>query len=249
MDTNHPVLVVCSDERRLADLCHELDADGYAAQAARTAAEAQVKARNRPPLVLVIGPLERPLAQLELARAIRTGTRETRGIDPQAGLIALGQSERELELVRFLEVADDYLDACAGYVELRARLGALARRLTGGFRQMHHIGALEIDAQAKVAAYDGQRLELSRTELALLTYLAGDPTRAVPEAELLREVWGYRAQGRTRTVSSHVSRLRRKLAQAGGGGELVVCVRGVGYRLCDPAPGARTDQTAHLRAA
>ena len=52
--------------------------------------------------------------------------------------------------------------------------------------------------------------------------------------ELLRDVWGYRAASRTRTLDSHVSRLRRKLRVAGSGAELVVNVWGVGYRLLDP---------------
>ena len=51
------------------------------------------------------------------------------------------------------------------------------------------------------------------------------------KAELLRDVWGYRVPGRTRTLDSHASRLRRKLREAGGGTELVDNVWGVGYRL------------------
>ncbi len=58
------------------------------------------------------------------------------------------------------------------------------------------------------------------------------PSRVFTKEELLREVWGFRSLGRTRTLDSHASRLRRKLS-AGGAGGIVVNVWGVGYRLVD----------------
>ena len=67
-------------------------------------------------------------------------------------------------------------------------------------------------------------------EYALLVYLARDPGRVYTKDELLREVWGFRLPGSTRTLDSHASRLRRKLAEAGADG-LVCATRGVGYRL------------------
>jgi DNA-binding response OmpR family regulator len=77
---------------------------------------------------------------------------------------------------------------------------------------------------------------LSQKEFALLLALAAQPTRVFTKEELLRDVWGYRAMGRTRTLDSHACRLRTKLAAAGG--QYVVNVWGVGYRLVDGRPGA-----------
>ena len=80
-----------------------------------------------------------------------------------------------------------------------------------------------------------RQIELSAKEFALLHALAGDPTRVFTKEELLRDVWGFKLMGSTRTLDSHASRLRRKLAPAAGGRRWVVNVWGVGYRLTDRA--------------
>jgi DNA-binding response OmpR family regulator len=77
-------------------------------------------------------------------------------------------------------------------------------------------------------------MEVSAVEYRLLCQLAGEPTRVFTREELLRSVWGFETVGRTRTLDSHASRLRRKLS-GDGHVKLVVNVWGVGYRLCDPA--------------
>jgi DNA-binding response OmpR family regulator len=74
----------------------------------------------------------------------------------------------------------------------------------------------------------GERVILPTKEYELLVKLASDPHRVFTKDELLREVWGFRSHGRTRTLDSHASRLRRRL-----GGDYVRNVWGVGYcRLC-----------------
>ncbi|HEV2999081.1 MAG TPA: winged helix-turn-helix domain-containing protein [Solirubrobacteraceae bacterium] len=98
------------------------------------------------------------------------------------------------------------------------------------------VGALAIDPRARAVTLHGRPLELCRLEYELLAHLARDPRRVFSRHELLREVWGYRAPGRTRTLDTHASRLRAKLAGgadglAGGGEHWIVCLRGVGYRL------------------
>jgi DNA-binding response OmpR family regulator len=78
-------------------------------------------------------------------------------------------------------------------------------------------------------------LKLSTTEFGLLLGLARDPRRVFTKAELLRDVWGYRSPGRTRTLDSYASRLRRKLLAAGAPeGRYVVSMWGVGYSLLRP---------------
>ena len=89
-----------------------------------------------------------------------------------------------------------------------------------------------IDRHARRARLGGELLPLSAKEFALLVALAKDPNRVVSKAELLRDVWGFAGPvSRTRTVDSHASRLRRKLAAAGAGERYVSNVWGVGYRL------------------
>jgi DNA-binding response OmpR family regulator len=91
-------------------------------------------------------------------------------------------------------------------------------------------GPLEVDTATRVATFSGVPVELRPREFALLTYLARDPVRVHEKQDLLREVWGYRAAGSTRTLESHASRLRRKLASAGAEG-WVCSIFGIGYRL------------------
>lgn len=118
------------------------------------------------------------------------------------------------------------------YPELRARIRAVlgrARRQPGSSRL--RVGPLEIDPLTRRVELGGQPLHLSKKEFALLRTLAEDPTRVYTREELLRGVWGFKSLGATRTLDSHASRLRKKLAPAGGG--FVVNVWGVGYRLID----------------
>ena len=74
---------------------------------------------------------------------------------------------------------------------------------------------------------------LSAKEFELLVKLAAEPHRVFTKEELLREVWGFRALGRTRTLESHASRLRRKLCDGDDDDRYVVNVWGVGYRLLE----------------
>ncbi len=83
-------------------------------------------------------------------------------------------------------------------------------------------------------------VKLRRREYALLLYLAREPTRVFAKTELLRRVWGYPSQDTTRTVETHASRLRCKLAKAGAVG-WVRSTWGVGYCLAPGAPPSTTE--------
>ena len=78
----------------------------------------------------------------------------------------------------------------------------------------------------------GEAVHLAGKEFELLAALAAEPNRVFTKDELLRDVWGYRSFTRTRTLDSHVSRLRQKL-ERGSGDRFVVNVWGVGYKLVD----------------
>jgi DNA-binding response OmpR family regulator len=93
------------------------------------------------------------------------------------------------------------------------------------------VGELELDPVAREVRLRGRRIDLSQKEFALLRALAADPTRVLTKEELLRDVWGFRSLGTTRTLDSHACRLRQKLGTDGD--RFVVNVWGVGYRLVD----------------
>jgi DNA-binding response OmpR family regulator len=97
-------------------------------------------------------------------------------------------------------------------------------------------GPVRIDLRTRDVRVEGVRIVLAQKEYELLLRLAREPERVFTKAELLHEVWDYRAMARTRTLDSHASRLRRKLRAAGSRATLVENVWGVGYRLLGELP-------------
>jgi DNA-binding response OmpR family regulator len=135
--------------------------------------------------------------------------------------------------------ADDYVPEGCAYAELVERIRAVLRRVSSPTRQELDVGELHLDARTRLVTVNGNRVVLAQKEFELLLRLARDPERVCTKQELLRDVWGVSSTTglRTRTVDSHASRLRRKLAEHSAR-EYVVNQWGVGYRLLDVRPGA-----------
>jgi DNA-binding response OmpR family regulator len=170
---------------------------------------------------------------LELLERVRTADRVASRIDPQLPLIVLTGRSGELDRVRgFERGADDFVAKPFSYSELRLRVVAMLRRTREqrGYGRLR-VGELEIDPAAREVRLRGRRIALSQKEFALLRALAAQPTRVLTKEELLRDVWGFRSLGTTRTLDSHACRLRHKLGADGD--RFVVNVWGVGYRLVD----------------
>jgi DNA-binding response OmpR family regulator len=154
-------------------------------------------------------------------------------LDPSLAVIVLSGRATELDRVRgFERGADDFVAKPFSYSELRLRITAVLRRTreSNGHGRLR-VGELELDPVAREVRLRGRRVDLSQKEFALLQALAADPTRVLTKEELLRDVWGFRSLGTTRTLDSHACRLRQKLG--GDGDRFVVNVWGVGYRLVD----------------
>jgi DNA-binding response OmpR family regulator len=149
-------------------------------------------------------------------------------------VIVLGGPESDsVDRVRALERGcDDFLAKPFDYEELLARIRAVLRRTTPSGHERRHAGPITADLATRRVTIGGAAVQLPGKEYELLLKLMTDPTRVFTKEQLLREVWGFRSLGRTRTLDSHASRLRRKLS-ASGNGVFVVNVWGVGYRLLD----------------
>jgi DNA-binding response OmpR family regulator len=143
-------------------------------------------------------------------------------------VIVLGR-EGTNERVRALELCDDYLTRPFAYEELVARIRAVLRRRVPRV-ELVDLGELVIDRAARRALVHGNEVALASKEYALLLRMAQDPDRVLTREQLLRDVWGFRTFVPTRTVESHASRVRCKLATAGLPG-WVVNKWGVGYKL------------------
>ena len=151
----------------------------------------------------------------------------------EAPVIVLGRVEADpVERVRaFRRGCDDYIARPFHYDELVERIRAVLRRVTPPEAELIVAGPIEIDLRARIVRAGGMSVVLAKKEYALLVRLAVEPTRVFTKQELLRDVWGYDAQIRTRTLDSHASRLRRKLRAIDPMTPFIENVWGVGYRL------------------
>ena len=148
-------------------------------------------------------------------------------------MILLAPTSDLVERVRALDRgADDVMGRPFAYEELLARIRALLRRSSVGTADVLVADELVIDKRTRRVSVRDTPVVLSAKEFELLTRLASEPHRVFTKEELLREVWGFRALGRTRTLESHASRLRKKL-RVGEGDRYIVNVWGVGYRLIE----------------
>jgi DNA-binding response OmpR family regulator len=148
-------------------------------------------------------------------------------------VILLAPSSDPVERVRALDRgADDVMGRPFAYEELLARIRALLRRSMTSTAEVLIAGELVLDRRTRRVSVRETLVMLSAKEFELLAWLAAEPYRVFTKEELLREVWGFRALGRTRTLESHASRLRKKL-RVDGDDRYVVNVWGVGYRLLE----------------
>jgi DNA-binding response OmpR family regulator len=178
--------------------------------------------RERPDLVL---------AELEICRRLREGA-PGRKWDRDVPVIVLGQQQADaVDRVRaFADGCDDYLGRPFHYEELVWRIRAILRRTARRLPDVLEAGGIVVDRTTRCVSVDGRLVPLPGKEYELLLTLAAEPTRVFTKDELLRDVWGFRSAGRTRTLDSHASRLRRKLA-AVSDTPYVLNEWGVGYRL------------------
>lgn len=112
----------------------------------------------------------------------------------------------------------------------------MLRRVRPRTAEVVDAAPVRIDTRTRDVRVDGVRVQLAQKEYELLLALAREPERVFTKAELLHDVWGYRVAGRTRTLDSHASRLRKKLRAAAPQRPLVENVWGVGYRLLGVVP-------------
>jgi DNA-binding response OmpR family regulator len=186
---------------------------------------------NQPDLLLL--DLSLPDASgLDVLREIREADGVESRFDPRLPVIVLTGRSADTDRIRGLDSgADDYLTKPFIYQELRARIGAVLRRRMNRREGPIRVGELTVDPVRRRVTVGEREVELAKKEFTLLRVLATDPTRVFSKEELLLEVWGFRNPGRTRTLDSHASRLRRKLDPEHA--RYVVNCWGIGYRLLD----------------
>lgn len=226
---SHALLVAEPEESVGGFLERHLADDGYeVARAGDGEATLELAEALRPDLVL-LG------AELDVCRRLREGE-PGRSWNRRVPVIVLGQPQADaVDRVRaFDRGCDDYVSRPFHYDELLARIRAVLRRATVMSGELVDAGEITIDRTTRCVTVRGTFVPLPAKEYDLLVCLAGEPTRVFTKDELLREVWGFRSAGRTRTIDSHACRLRRRIAGATDR-PYVLNEWGVGYRLMLPA--------------
>lgn len=227
-DVRSKILVV-DDEPEAVELVEfNLEQAGFAVVTAADGTEALEKARTNVPALIVLDLMLPEIGGLEVCKMLRRDP-TTAGIP----IIMLTAKAAEIDRVLGLELgADDYITKPFSPRELVLRVQKMLQRGQPETKaqETFRFGDLLIDAPRHMVSWRGKALDLTATEFKLLTVLAQRRGRVQSREQLLRDVWDYNSLVDTRTVDTHMRRLREKL---GPGAKFLDTVRGVGYRFVD----------------
>jgi len=220
-------ILIVDDEPDVADLLkYHLHKAGYLTLTAGTGAKALEIARNARPEAIVLDLMLPGMSGLEVCRELRKNP-DTASL----GVLMLTAKGQPTERINGLETgADDYVTKPFSPKEVVLRVQALVRR-TQAAREGGGVvesGDIRIDKGSFEITLAGQRLELTTTEFKLLCLLVERRGRVQSRDVLLKDVWGYENSIDTRTVDTHIRRLREKL---GASADRIETMRGEGYRF------------------
>jgi DNA-binding response OmpR family regulator len=222
-------VVIVEDEQRIRELVARVLADeGYDVVTTSNAMDGlQAVVHGSPDLVI----LDLGLPDLDGAELLKM----IRAVSDVPIIVATARSE-DRDVVRTLDAgADDYLVKPFSVEQLEARVRAVLRRIGSDERPGPIlVGDLVVDASAREARLDGDRLELSPKEFDMLYFLAERVGEVVSKRELLAEVWRQPYGGSEKTVDVHLSWLRKKLGETAAESRYLQTVFGVGVKLVVP---------------
>jgi two-component system phosphate regulon response regulator PhoB len=220
-------ILAADDEPDALELIEvNLKGAGYEVITAADGQEALQKARNLMPDLILLDIMLPEMDGLEVCKALRRDAATAR-----LPIIMLTARTAEIDRVLGLELgADDYITKPFSPRELVLRVKNLLKRAAAEPAGPERIqfGDLVIDPSRHRVTYQGKPLALTATEFKLVTVLAGRRGRVQSREQLLKDVWGYNSLIDTRTIDTHMRRLRDKL---GGAAKYLDTVRGIGYRF------------------
>jgi len=222
------ILIIGDEPGLLTTLGDRLRGEGYHVEVARDGVEGLERGLAEPLDLIILDVMLPRKSGFDVCRDLRQ-----RGVGtPILILTARGQT---VDKVIGLKLgADDYLTKPFDMLELLARIEALLRRAPAtplAFANVYKSGSLRVDFRRTEAMRDGEPVPLSAREFHLLRYFIEHRGATLSRSELLREVWGYRGAGTTRTVDVHVAWLRQKLEDDRKKPKRIVTVVGLGYRF------------------
>ncbi len=221
--TNHCILIV-DDEQRMRKLIKDfLKAKGYSileAEDGEKALEIFEENRNRITLIL----LDVMMPKLDGWSVLRQ-IRQTSKV-PIIMLTARG--EEQDELFGFELGVDEYIAKPFSPKILVARVEAILKRTTKDTSEVRDYAGIEIDKEGRTVKIDGKAIELSLREYELLVYLIENENIALSRDKILNNVWNYDYYGDSRTIDSHIKKIRHKLGKRG---KYIKTMRGIGYKF------------------
>jgi two-component system alkaline phosphatase synthesis response regulator PhoP len=225
------ILVVEDEEdiRRL--ITFHLQQEGFDVLEAQTGEEALSVARNRPPSLVILDLMLPGTDGMMVCRRLRS---EEATVD--VPIIMVTARAGEVDRVLGLELgADDYVTKPFSPRELVARVKAVLRRarapMAAGGHDVFERGRLRLDFDSYEVAIDGSPVNMSLREFELLKFFVRNPHRVYDRLQLLDLVWGRDVHVEPRTVDVHVRRLRKHIERDDASPELILTVRGVGYKF------------------
>lgn len=225
-----PRILIVEDEQDLANLLHyNLSAAGFECEIAATGAGALSKVRTLKPGLVLLDIMLPDVPGTEVLRLIKE--------DPalrQTLVVIVTAKGQESDRVQGLELgADDYVVKPFSVRELVLRVKAVLRRRETDSEGAEPVaaGGISLDPARHEVTVSGSEVLLTALEFRLLKTLLERPGRVQTREVLLSDVWGIEAEITTRTVDTHIKRLREKLGPAG---DIIETVRGVGYKLVVP---------------
>ena len=222
-------VLVVEDESDLREvLDYNLTKEGHRVQLVATGAEGLKAAREQQPELILLDLMLPDTTGTSVCKTLKKDpvTREIRVI------MVTAKGEEIDRVVGFELGADDYVVKPFSVRELVLRIQAILRRTATDFEPQPIIefGSLKVDREAHRVWVEQKEVDLTALEFRLLVTLHDRKNRVQTRDALLQDVWGIEADITTRTVDTHVKRLREKL---GAAGEYIETVRGVGYRFAD----------------
>ena len=205
--------------------------EGYEVITASDGATGLERARSQKPDLVLLDIMLPRLSGLEVCKTLR-------GEGFSAPIIMLTARGQEIDKVVGLELgADDYVTKPFSIRELLARVRAILRRTDGVKKRLsrYHFADVELDFETYRGTRAGQPLDMSPREFELLRYLIERKGETVTRDKLLEDVWGYENYPSTRTVDTHIAKLRAKIGDSGSEPRFILTIHGMGYKFIDPA--------------
>jgi DNA-binding response OmpR family regulator len=227
----HRILIVEDEPDMVLGLKDNFEFEGYEVLTASDGASGLERARKEKPDLLILDIMLPKLSGLEVCKALR-------GEGFEAPIVMLTARGQEIDKVVGLELgADDYVTKPFSIRELLARVRAILRRTEGTKRKLsrYHFADIELDFEVYQAKKGDAVLELSPREFELLRYLIERKGETVSRDRLLEDVWGYESYPSTRTVDTHIAKLRAKIGDSGSEPRFILTIHGAGYKFVDPS--------------